>query len=392
VEVLSPNESNTKVTVTQLATYFLKLGTIGFGGPIALVENIHTDLIVQKKWFSNDEFNEGLTLAQMAPGPLAVQLGIYLSYLRGGKIGAALSGLAFVFPSLAMVVLFGVLYKHFGSVSWAQHILYGTGAAVIGIIGRSAFMLITQSVSNLQFNSIKENFILWVLFLVSFISTLIFKNIGFEFFLACGLIYMLIKSSYSFKQKRTNSVFVFLPLLVGALNAPLLIEMSIFFLKAGSLVFGSGLAIIPFLHNGVVIEYQWLTESEFVDAVAIGMLTPGPMVVTVGFIGYLIADFPGALIAAAGTFVPCYFFTIIPAPYLKKITKNINIKNFVQGIIIAIIGALVGSIIMMAQKTIVDFYTLAIAVMTLAIVFKFKKIPIPYIMIAAAVLGVIIKS
>jgi len=392
VEALSPVESNIKVTKTELTIYFLKLGTIGFGGPIALVENIHKDLIIEKKWFSNDDFNEGLALAQMAPGPLAVQLGMYLGYNSCGVLGAALSGAAFVLPSFIMVVLFGVLYKYFGNISWVQNVLYGTGAAIIGIIGKSAYLLTKQSISNIKIKAIKENILLWVLFLISFSSTFFFKNIGVEFFLVCGLIYMTLNSSFSWIQNKTNSVLLFWILLIENKSLPMLIEMGIFFLKAGSLVFGSGLAIIPFLHNGVVLENHWLTESEFVDAVAIGMLTPGPMVVTVGFIGFLIAGFPGAVIAAAGTFIPCYFFTVIPAPHIKKISKNRNIKHFVQGIIAAIIGALVGSIIMMAQKTIIDYYTLIIAGLTLLIILKFKKIPIPYIIIASAILGIIIKS
>ena len=164
-----------------------------------------------------------------------------------------------------------------------------------------------------------------------------------------------------------------------------------FFTKAGAFVFGSGLAIVPLLHAGVVTENHWLTEQQFVDAVAVAMITPGPVVITVGFIGYLIAGFPGASVAALATFLPCYLFTVIPAPYFKKIAKNTSIKAFVDGITAAVVGALVGAVIVIATRSIIDIPTALIALASLLSLIYIQKLQEPYIIAVAAVLGILLK-
>jgi chromate transporter len=168
-------------------------------------------------------------------------------------------------------------------------------------------------------------------------------------------------------------------------------KIGIFFLKAGAFVFGSGLAIVPFLHGGVVLENHWLTEGQFVDAVAVAMITPGPVVITVGFIGYLIAGFPGASVASLATFLPCYIFTVIPAPYFKKIGKNSSIKAFVDGITAAVIGALMGSVMVIASRSIKDVPSFLIALGSLLMLIYLKKIKEPVIILLAALIGIIIK-
>jgi chromate transporter len=164
-----------------------------------------------------------------------------------------------------------------------------------------------------------------------------------------------------------------------------------FFTKAGAFVFGSGLAIVPFLHGGVVIENKWLTEQQFVDAVAVAMITPGPVVITVGFIGYLVAGFPGAAVAALATFLPCYLFTVIPAPYFHKYGKHPSIKAFVDGITAAVVGALAGAVIVIAMRTIKDIPTLIIALATIALLLKTKKVKEPIIILIAALIGMVLK-
>lgn len=168
-------------------------------------------------------------------------------------------------------------------------------------------------------------------------------------------------------------------------------KIALFFFKAGAFVFGSGLAIVPFLHGGVVIQNQWLTEHEFVDAVAVAMITPGPVVITVGFIWYLIAGFPGACVAALATFLPCYLFTIIPALYFKKIAKNEKVKAFVDGITAAVIGALLGAVIIIASRSLIDIPTILMAITAIASLLYFKKLQEPYIILLAAVVGLLLK-
>jgi chromate transporter len=178
--------------------------------------------------------------------------------------------------------------------------------------------------------------------------------------------------------------------IAASVDWSLLSQIAVFFAEAGAFVFGSGLAIVPFLYGGVVNEHHWLTERQFVDAVAVAMITPGPVVITTGFIGYLVAGFSGAVVAALATFLPCYFFTIIPAPYFKKHGKLPAIVAFVDGVTAAAIGTITGAVIVLGKRSIVDVPTILLALVTVALLWKFKKLPEPVIVAAAAVVGLLI--
>ena len=387
-------ETKTKpiYTLKQLVLYFLKLGYSGFGGPVALVGYMQRDLVEKYKWISEEEYKEGLALAQLAPGPLAAQLGIYIGFVHYGVLGATLAGIAFVVPSFIMVVVIGIAYKMFGGLPWMQAVFYGVGAAVIGIIAMSAYKLTMKSVSKFSLEAIKQKWILWLFYLVALVITAVTQTEEVLLFVAAGFIYMIIKAPPHWIKKPTaiNSILLtgigFWDFEWGTLG-----EIAWFFTKAGAFVFGSGLAIVPFLHGGVVTEYHWLDEHQFVDAVAVAMITPGPVVITVGFIGYLVAGFPGACVAALATFLPCYLFTVIPAPYFKKIAKNTSIKAFVDGITAAVIGALVGAVIVIAMRSIIDVPTALIAIATVLALVYIKKIQEPQIILVAAILGVLLK-
>ncbi|MBV9961798.1 MAG: chromate efflux transporter [Parafilimonas sp.] len=380
-------------SLREIVLYFLKLGYAGFGGPVALVGYMHRDLVEKNKWISEEEYKEGLALAQLAPGPLAAQLGIYLGFVHYGIIGATLCGLAFVIPSFIMVVLIGIAYKMYGGLPWMQAVFYGVGAAVIGIIAMSSYKLTTKSVSKFNLDAIKKNWLLWLFYLIAAAITIVTQKEEILLFVGAGLLYMIIKAPPKWMRNSSpiNSIFI---LNIGFWNydTSTLGKIAIFFTKAGAFVFGSGLAIVPFLHGGVVTENHWLTEAQFVDAVAVAMITPGPVVITVGFIGYLVAGFTGASVAALATFLPCYLFTVIPAPYFKKIAKNTSIKAFVDGITAAVIGALVGAVVIIAIRSIVDIPTALIAVATVLALIYVKKIQEPYIILIAAIIGLILKS
>ena len=367
-----------------LIIYFLKLGTIGFGGPVALVGAMNRDLVETKKWISEDDYKEGLALSQLAPGPLAAQLAIYIGYIHYKVIGATLAGIAFVLPSFLMVLGLGWAYVNYGGLPWMHAVFYGVGSAVIGIIIYSSYKLTLKSIG--------KDVLLIGLFTLSAILTYWFEEENLYVILGSGLLYAMLKAPPNFRTKRSLS-FMPLSAIVGVVTVnSKLLQMAIFFAKAGAFVFGSGLAIVPFLYGGVVKEYHWLNEQQFIDAVAVAMITPGPIVITVGFIGYLVGGVSGAIVAALATFIPCYLFTILPAPYFKKYGKNPSLKAFIDGVTAAAIGAIAGAVIIMAKKQLTDITTFCFALIALIILFQFKKIKELHIIIVAAILGIIIKS
>ena len=375
-------------TLAQLVAYMLRLGTLGFGGPVALAGYMHRDLVDDRKWITEADYREGLALAQLAPGPMAAQLAIYLGYVHYRIVGATLAGLAFVIPSFLMVVALGWAYQRFGGLSWMQAVFYGVGAAVIGIIAMSAYKLTTKSIG--------RDRLLWAIYLVLAAITIITESEIAWVFLAAGVLVWFWRAPPAWLKGGggLNALAAAQLPVAGAvastLDWPLLTQIAVFFAKAGAFVFGSGLAIVPFLYGGVVTEYHWLTERQFVDAVAVAMITPGPVVITVGFIGYLVAGFPGACVAALATFIPCYLFTIIPAPYFKKYGKLPGIVAFVDGVTAAAIGAITGAVFVIARRSIIDPPTALIALVTIVLLWKFKKLQEPVIVAAAALLGLVI--
>jgi len=379
-------------SLLDITKYFLKLGTWGFGGPVALVGYMQRDLVEQKGWLTAEEYKEGLALAQLAPGPLAAQLGIYIGFVHYGLIGATLTGLAFVIPSFIMVVLLGMAYQLYGGLTWMQAVFYGVGAAVIGIIAMSAYKLTVKSISKFEPAAMKSKWLLWLFYIAGVVITVITEREEILLFLGCGIIYMIIKAPPRWiKKPAVLPAGILISTGFWKYDGKTLQEIAWFFAKAGAFVFGSGLAIVPFLHGGVVKEFGWLNEHQFVDAVAVAMITPGPVVITVGFIGYLVAGFPGACVAALATFLPCYLFTVALAPSFKKIAKNTSIKAFVEGITASVIGALVGSVIIIGLRSIVDIPTALIALATVVALIYIKKMQEPYIIGIAAVIGLIIK-
>lgn len=386
-------KENPIYTLKELAIYFLKLGYSGFGGPVALVNYMHRDLVEAKKWISEDEYKEGLALSQLAPGPMASQLSIYLGYVHYGIWGATLCGVLFVVPSFVMVLLLGIAYKLYGGLPWMQAVFYGVGAAVIGIIVMSSYKLTLKSIGKINLVSFKNNWLLWIFYSAGILITVITETESLTLFIATGLIYMLIKSPPNWirKPKTINTLLIgivgFWTYDIGTLG-----KIAWFFTKAGAFVFGSGLAIVPFLHSGVVTEYHWLNEKEFVDAVAVAMITPGPVVITVAFIGYLVNGVLGACIAALATFLPCYLFTIVCAPYFKKYGNNKSIKSFVEGITASVIGSLVGAVIIIGTRSITDITTAVIAILSVLALIYIKKIQEPYIILISAIIGLILKT
>jgi len=363
----------------QLVWYFLRLGTWGFGGPIALAGYMQRDLVEKKKWFTRQEYLDGLALSQLAPGPLAAQLAMYLSLLRGGTLGATLVGLVFIAPSFLMVLALAFVYMKFGGLRWMQAAFYGVGAAVIAIIARSAFKLVKTAVG--------KDKLLWCIFLVLMASTTITQREIVWLFLAGGLLSLAVKARP--KVSPTTASCMLLTGVGTSAQPSLFLQILFFFTKSSLFVFGSGLAIVPFLHGGVVLERHWLTEQQFIDAVAVAMITPGPVVITVGFIGYLVGGMSGAVAAALGVFVPVYLVVVIAGPFYKKFAGNPQLRAFVQGVTAAATGAIAGATIVLARRSVVDISTTLILLASIVLLFKWK-IPEPLLILAAAIAGLLL--
>lgn len=384
-EVTTFAENEASYSLWQLILYFLRLGSLGFGGPVALVGYMYRDLVEQRGWITEADYKVGMALAQLAPGPLAAQLGIYMGFVHYRILGATLVGIAFVLPSFLMVLALGWAYVNYGGLAWMQAVFYGVGAAVVGIIAMSAYKLTKKSIG--------KDKLLWAVYLGLAVTTVILESELVSLVLAAGILVWVVRAKPRLGGGATAAVApLSLPqgAAVAAADPGILLQIALFFTKAGAFVFGSGLAIVPFLYGGTVTELQWLTESQFVDAVAVAMITPGPVVITTGFIGYLVAGLPGAIIAAVATFLPCYLLTVIPAPYFKKYGSRPGIVAFVEGVTAAAIGAITGAVIVIAQRSITDVSTTLLALGTVALLWKFKKLQEPIIVLGAAIIGLVL--
>jgi chromate transporter len=381
----SIQDATTRPQLWAFLFYFLRLGTLGFGGPIALVGYMQRDLVENRKWVSREDYLEGLAFSQLCPGPLAAQLAKYLGWLHSGTLGATLTGSAFVLPSFLMVLGLASIYIHFGQLAWIQGLFYGVGAAVSVIIVRSAWKLIQKT--------LVKDYLLWILFSMLAITTVWTQSEVVWLFVLSGFVAMFVKAPPKISVNHAKAALVVPGItagLAGSASGGTVAAVFLFFLKAGAFVFGSGLAIVPFLYGGVVGKFHWLTERQFLDAVAVAMITPGPIVITSGFIGYLVAGPLGATSAVLAVFLPPYLLVIFAAPYYRRFAKNRQIKAFVHGVTAAAVGAITGAAIILSKRALLDRTTVLIALISLCVLLRFKKIPEPVLILGAGAVGVLL--
>jgi len=374
-------------SLPQLLAYFLRLGTTGFGGPIALVGHMQRDLVEERRWISREDYVEGLALAQLMPGPLAAQLAMYLGWVQARTVGATLVAVAFVLPSFLMVLGLSALYVRFGGMDWMQGAFYGIGAAVIAVIARSAVKLVKMTVG--------KDRLLWGVFALLALVTAFTASEIMWLILAAGFLVLLVRAPPRMGSRSGLASLApawLLAGLAGAADPGLVWKIFLYFAEAGAFVFGSGLAIVPFLHGGVVERFHWLTEHQFVDAVAVAMITPGPVVITVAFIGYLVAGLVGATAAALGVFLPCWLLVVVPAPYYRRIAQNRQIRAFVAGVTSATTGAIAGSALVLGRRAIADLPSAAIALAALATLTWARRVPEPLVVLAAGIVGIAIRG
>ena len=382
---MEPDKTPQRVPIRELVRYYLRLGLLGFGGPVALVGQMERELVGDKKWLTKDEMREGIAVCQSLPGPLAIQVGIWISYIRGGFWGAWAGGWAFILPNFAIVVALGALYVRFEGLPAVAAIFYGVSPAVIALILHSCYRLTKLGM---------KDWLEWALAAAAFGITVAVQTEVALVFIGCGIVGLLYYGSLvrGRKTASTTSLMIGMPLLAigpppGGLGT-MLGKLLTFFLKAGSLTFGSGLVIVPFLEKGLVQQTGWLNEREFLVAVAMGMISPGPVVITATFVGYLVAGFWGSLVATIGIFLPSFLLILIVAPILVRYRTNPNVQGFIKGAYAAAIGTILGACVLLGKIAIGDWLTALIALASLVVLFRWK-VSNPLLVAATAVIGLI---
>jgi chromate transporter len=380
---MTPDGVVSRVPIRELVWYYLRLGTLGFGGPVALVGLMERDLVRPRKWLTKEEMRESIAVCQSLPGPLAIQVGILISYLRGGFWAAWAGGWAFILPNFVIVAALGALYVHFSGLPPVTAIFYGVSPAVIALILHSCYRLAKLGM---------EDWLQWVIVIVSFAITVALEAEVALLFIGAGLVGMVYYGSL-LRGRLASSLpmLAAVPLGVGATSEGLgsiLGKLFLFFVKAGSLTFGSGLVIVPFLEKGLVQQTGWVDQRQFLVAVAIGMISPGPVVITATFVGYLVAGFWGSLVSTVGIFLPSFLIVLIVAPLLIRHRANSNVQGFVKGAYAAAIGTILGACVLLGKIAIGDWFTALIAVLSLVVLFRWN-ISNPVLVAATAVIGLI---
>jgi chromate transporter len=371
-----------KGRIGELVRYFLRLGCLGFGGPVALVGQMERELVNDRNWLTKEQMREAIAICQSLPGPLAIQVGVYVSYLRGGFWGAWAGGWAFILPNFIIVAALGALYVYLGDLQPVTAIFYGVSPAVIALILHSCYRLAKLGM---------EDWLQWAIAAVCLAVTVILQAEVALLFIGAGIVGILYYGSLIRRAPPTAlsvTVVLVLAQLAPTASGSILGKLLLFFLKAGSLTFGSGLVIVPFLEQGLVQQFGWLDQRQFLIAVAIGMISPGPVVITATFVGYLVAGFWGSVVSTVGIFLPSFLLVLIAAPLLARHRGNPNVEGFVKGAYAAAIGTILGACLLLGRIAIGDWLTASIALVSLAILFRWK-VNNPLLIGATAVVGLI---
>ena len=376
-------------TRLDLAWYFLRLGAGGFGGPVALANTMHRDLVEQRAWLSEHEYADGLALATACPGPLAYQLGVYCGYVRGGLPGALLVAIAFALAPFLIVVAIAALYGRFQHAWQLRAVFYGVAPVIVALILKACW--------NLGRKTLKRSAPSWLFAAIAATVTLIFRAELISLFLGAGLIGCWLFAPPAAAAPppaasagpRINAIGA---LAIGGAfaGAATTAGLFVFFFKTGLMVFGSGLVIAPFLKAYVVDQYHWLSNQQFLDAVAIGMVTPGPVVITATFVGYLVRGLPGAIAATVGIFAPALLFTALAVPLLERVRGSRRVQGFLHGITTAVVGALFGTGLLIADSAIVDAATAVLATAAFAALLWRPRWPEPLLVGLGLLAGLVL--
>ncbi|NJL46688.1 MAG: chromate efflux transporter [Leptolyngbyaceae cyanobacterium SM2_5_2] len=395
----------------ELAQLFLKLGAIGFGGPQAHIAMIHDEAVIRRGWLQEDQFLEGVAMCEMLPGPASTQTGIYTGYLRAGQLGALVAGISFILPAFLIMLVLSWAYFRFQGVPAIDNLFLGVSPVVIAIILAFCWKLGKRAIKDWQGVAIAT-----AAFLASWLLGL---NVLLLFLLA-GLVGLVVYRPTipppDGPSPRAGAWLApLLPLTQGwptwlatipgetlAVSSFWGIEriqeyfwpLTTFFLQVGAFIFGGGLVIIPLLETAVVDDFQWMTRSEFIDGVALGEITPGPVVITATFVGYKVAGALGALVATVAIFTPSFLFIMLASPFLLRLRQSPWVRSFLKGVLPAVLGAIVAAAIPLAQAAILQdtlprtVVAITVGVLALITLVRFRR-PTWQLVPAGALVGLI---
>ncbi len=369
-------------SISEVASYFLRLGLLGFGGPVALVGQMERELVSERGWLTKEQMREAIAICQSLPGPLAIQVGIYIGYLRAGFWGAWAGGWTFIFPNFVIVAALGALYVRLGDLPPVTAIFYGVSPAVIALILHSCYRLAKLGM---------EDWPQWAIAAVCLVVTVVLQAEVALLFIGAGILGILYYGHFARRPPVAGLNLLAAPALAQlapVATSSTLGKLLLFFLKAGSLTFGSGLVIVPFLEQGLVKQYGWLDQRQFLIAVAVGMISPGPVVITATFVGFLVAGFWGSLVSTVGIFFPSFILVLVAAPLLARYRGNANVQGFVKGAYAAAIGTILGASILLGRIAIGDWLTALVGLVSLGILFRWK-VSNPLLIAATAIVGLI---
>jgi len=384
---MSVPERRVEPTLREMVAYFLRLGAVGFGGPVALANYMRRDFVETRGWLTTEEYENGLALAAACPGPLAYQLAVYCGYIRFGVVGGLAVAVAFGLGPFVIVTLAAWLYVRFAGNWQLRALFYGIAPVVVALIVKACW--------NLGKRTLRTDRLGWAFAIVACAITVVVQKALALMFVGAGLL-----GSFAFgrsaapriapamaKPKAGANALAILPA-AGAFSGTTA-KLFLFFFKTGLLVFGSGLVIVPFLKTQVVDQYHWLGNREFLDSVAIGMISPGPVVITATFVGYLLNGVVGALAATIGIFSPPVLFTVLATPILLRYYKHPRVAGFIRGVGVTVVGVLVGTTWLVGKEAIGDWLTAVIGIVSLVVIIFWQKLPEPLVILAGATTGLL---
>lgn len=365
-------------SLREIAAAFLKLGCIAFGGPLAHIGMMEEEMVRRRDWMDEERFAEGVALCQALPGPASTQLAIWLGYARAGVPGGLVAGISFVLPAFCLLLMLSALYFRYGRLPSAQTISYGVNAAVISIVLTTGWRMARSAVQDRFTGAILA--LIFVLSLLRVELILLLLAGGFA-----GLI------RYHWKPFASKAAVWAFPLL--AIDAAREWEIGWFFLKVGAFMYGGGFVILAFIEQQVVVGERWLTRQEFLDGMAIGQITPGPVLIAATFIGYKAGGWLGAFIATTAIFLPSFLFVFLAAPNLARWRDAAGFQAFLKGVNPAVAAVILAASLLLAYGhppvepgAIRDLPTALICLTAIAALNRYQ-VSIPLMLLCAAVAG-----